>query len=312
MKSTLRCFLLLLVSLGKPVVAQRVPSQPDSLSVSDTIHLRKRWVLFSRVREYSYHYASNLTDLQLMPMLRQSADSTVRRYAGRGQKAQFVHTGMYATGYALMAAGLFTPVRRPETNLSMMTGGLGLFYGSLIPMGKRAKQLERAVQTHNRRLRIQPDDYFVPVVNASMRQASLSLADTVALLRRGLANRYRYRGVWVEPAQQLTRLSDQLNDRDVRNGFQYTRRVNSIAGLFTGLGLSYLVPRLLIYGLSQANGRPALLGSPVLWTATAVTTIGAGMGYHARQVQQQTTRLLNERLRDQDNPARAAEHFQNP
>ena len=74
--------------------------------------------------------------------------------------------------------------------------------------------------------------------------------------------------------------------------------------------------------LSSSSGRD-FCGSWVLRRAwrvmkgpgsagAAATVIGAGINLHARRVQLQTVTLLNDRLRDQYNPARAAEHFQNP
>jgi len=312
MNSTRFCFLLLFVFLGSQTLAQRMPLWSDSLSMADTVHLNKRRVFLTMVRQYNYRYASNLTDMQLMPMLRRSADSTVQRYVGQGRSANLVFTSLFTSGYALMTGGLLMPVRKPETNLSMMLVGMGLFYGALIPLGTRSKRLEQAVRAHNRKLRSRADDYFAPLVGGPLHEAGLSLADTVVILRRGLANRYAYRGVWVDPARQLRPLAARLNNPDVRDGLQYTRRVTGVGGLIGSLGIGYLVPRLLFHGILRANGRSSTLGSPVFWTAAAATFIGAGINFQARRVQLQTVDLLNERLRDQYNPARYGEHFQNP
>ena len=311
-KSTLCCFLLLLIFFGGLVNAQSITRQLDSLPMADTVHLNKRRVFLTMIRQYDYRYASNLADMQLMPLLRRSADSTVQRYVGRGRSANLVFAGMYASGFALMTSGLVAPIRQTETRLSVMLGGLGLFYAALIPLGGRSNQLEQAVSAHNRQIRSQADLYFSPVVGMSPPETGLSPSDSVTVIRRGLSNRYMYRGVWVDPARQLKRLANRLDDPDVRNGFEYNRRVSTVAGLFTSLGAGYLVPQLLIYGVLKSSGRSATLSSPIFWTATAATVIGAGISFQARRVQLQTVNLLNDRLRDQYNPARYGEHFQNP
>lgn len=315
MKSILR-FFLLLIFVGSQAIAQQMPVQPDPLSPvfseTDTIHLRKRRVFLTMVRQYDYRYAGNLTDRQLIPLLRQSPDSTVRVCLERGRGATTLFTSMYISGYALMVAAVFAPIRQPAATGSMALGGLGLFSGALIPLGARSKWLERAVEAHNRQLSSRADSGFLPPVSTPGREAGLSQADTVAVIRRGLSKRYTYRGIWVNPAWQLGRLAGRLNDADVRDGFQYNRRVTGVALLFTGLSAGYLVPQLLIYGILRTNGRSATLGSPVFWTATTAMAIGFGIGFHARRVQFQTVQILNERLHGQYNTTRYGEHFQNP
>ncbi len=273
-------------------------AQPDSLTAGDTVHLTKRRLFLSTLRQYSYHHATNLADVQLLPLLRNSPDSTVQRYTRRGRRAQIIGTSLFVSGYGLMLGGLVSPLVRPEVRASMMFGGLGLFYGSLIPMRQRTHRFEQALRMHNQLVRSRADAYYTPVFDLSPNADRLSLADTVTVERRGLKTRYTYRGIRLGPTRQLTRLADQLNDQDVKDGFLYTRRVGGIAGLVGGFGSSFLSTSLLVWGVRRANGASATLNTPVFWSSLAAVTFNYGLRIHVGGVQHRTVRLLNERLRN--------------
>lgn len=312
MRFFLRSFVLLAAVLwpGHWAVAQA-----DSLTMADTIHLVKRPVFLTTLRFYHYHYASGLSDKQIVPLLRRSADSTVLGHLRRGHRAQVANVAVQATSYGLILTGLFSPVNslaQIRTNQSMILGATALLYGSLIPAGYRARQHEQAVLAHNRMLRSRFGQYYVLLYDVSAQVNRLSVNDTIATSRRGLAERYWYRGIRVVPVQQLRPLADQLNDSDVKDGFQYARRVGGIGSLFASLGIAYLAPRLLIYGVQRANGRATTLQSPITWTALAAVGIGYSIRIHAGGVQRRSVRLLNERLRSRYDPTVVGEQFYVP
>lgn len=310
MKHLLRAlFVLMLLGVGPE---QRVLAQMDSLTLADTIHLTKQQAFLSFRRSYDYHYASGLSDMQLRPLLRQSTNPTTRKYVRRGQQAQHVNVGMNAAGYGLFMGGLFTPLNRPETNLSMMLSGVGLFYGSLIVTGQRARQYEKAVRSHNQFLRGQSADYYAPLFDRGFQVRPLSLADTISVVRRGLSNRYTYRGIQLHPGGQLTKLADRLGNQDVKDGLQYNRRVEYIAGLVNTLSISFLLPRIMLFGIQRANGRSATLNSPLVWGSLAGLTFGHGLRIHANRVQLQTVQLLNDRIRNQPPPTILTEFERSP
>lgn len=293
------------------VVGIQALAQSDSLTAADTIHLTKRAGFLTTQRSYGYHFASNLSDRQLLPVLHRSGDSTVRHYLTRGQRAHYTNIGLVASGYGLMVTGLFLPLRHPETNLTLMGAGVAMFYGSFIPLGSRSRQLEQAVQAHNQLIRSR-EGYFTPLSVLATEQNRLSIADTLSIRAGGLKRQYEYRGLRITPANQLGRLADRLNDTDVNDGFQYTRRVKNIGQLFTSFGTAFLLPRLLVYGVQRANGRSSTLGSPILWTSLAAISIGYSIRLHGNNVQHRTVKLLNERLRSRYDPTVVGEQFYIP
>lgn len=288
------------------------PAQPDSRTAGDTVHLTKQRLFLSTLRLYGYHYANNLADVQLLPLLHDSPDSTVRHYARRGRRAQLISTGMMASGYGLTLGGLLSPLRHPEANGSLVLGGLGLFFGSTLPQRQRTLRFEQAVRAHNQFVRSQADAYYAPVFNRSPSADRLSLADTVAVQRRGLKNRYTYRGIRVWPTRQLTRLSDRLADQDVKDGFLYSRRVSGIAGLAYSVGAGLLSTSVLVWGIQRANGSSATLNTPLFWGSLATVTFSYGLRAHVGNVQYRTIRLMNERLHDRFNKPVGEEYFSKP
>lgn len=273
-------------------------AQSDSLTLSDTIHNRTARNLLATSRQYRYHYASALAGGQLLPLLQRSADSTVRHFVRRNRLLRGFGIGMSAVGLGLQVAGLTTPRQRGDRSTTFILTGISLFYGSLAPIGQADRAIERAVQAHNgalrRRTDARTDEYYVPLFGETV----LSLADTVAVVRRGLGRRYVYRGVSVAPAGQLLPLSERLADRDVNMGFTYTRRVGRIGGFFIGYGASYLATTLLLYGVLRSNGYQArLTNSPVFWSAVGAVALGYAIRFHAGRVQLGAVQLLNERLR---------------
>ena len=134
----------------------------------------------------------------------------------------------------------------------------------------------------------------------------------MAVQRRGLLNRYTYRGIRLTPTRQLTRLSDRLSDQDVKDGFLYSRRVGSIAGLFGGLGSGVLSTSLLVWGVRRANGASATLNTPFFWGSLAAVTFSYGLRIHLGGVQYRTVQVMNGRLRDRFSRPIGDEHFSKP
>ncbi len=179
-------------------------------------------------------------DVQLVPLLQKTSDPTVQKFIRKGRFSNGVRIILSATGFSFMMTGLLMPRYPVERSGVLMLSGIGLFYGALIPLGQARRQYLQAVLAHNEALRNRTDTYLMPLISRTPEIPELSLADTVAVWHRGLAYRYVYREVPLQPAQQLVRLVDRLNDGAVKAGFQYNRRVKAIAGLLGGLGASYL------------------------------------------------------------------------
>lgn len=298
---------LCLLAASSPLLAQ-----PDSLTAADTIHLSKRRYFLSTLREYSYHYANHLADTQVLPLLQLSPNPSVRRLVKSGRLVRGIGVGMTAVGFPVMVAGLLTPRQRVETGSTLLLTGLGLFYGASIPFVQSRRQFQRAVTVQNQFLRRRADDYYAPVVLPFAQLAEPTLTDTVAIKKRGLGHQYTYRNVRLAPARQLQRLTDRLNDTDVKQGMQYTRRVGAIGGFVGGIGSTFLTTSLLFYGIQRANGNSTQLGTPLFWGSVAAITVNYGLRIHAGRVQFRTVQALNERLRSQYGAPGRSEHFPNP
>src|SRR5919202_4147039 len=261
-----------LFSLLGLTISSACIAQSDSLTPGDTIHLTARRSFLSTFREYSYHYASHLSDAQLDPLLRDSPDPTVQRFVQRGRLANAVKIALHAAGASLTIAGFLTPRYPLERSSTLLLSGVGFFYAGFIPHGQMRRHYQQAVTAHNTFLRNRTDEFFTPYFSLPTEAPLLSLADTVSISRQGFSRRYTYRQIQVFPAWQLTRLADRLNDKDVKNGFQYSRRISSIGGFIGSFGASYLTTSLLAYGTRRGNGNSASLNTPLFWGSVAAIT----------------------------------------
>ncbi|MFD2569309.1 hypothetical protein ACFSUS_01610 [Spirosoma soli] len=286
--------------------------QDDSLQTDDTIHLTIRRYFLSTIRQYNYHYASYLSDAQLIPLLRRTPDPSVRQIVRRGEWKRGIATTMSFVGATLAFSGLLMPAYRLETRGGLLLSGVGLFYGSLIPAGRAKQQFQQAVAQRNLVIRNHTGDYYAPITGLSSQPLTLSLSDTVSIIRRGFTSYYSYRQIRVQPAWQLVKLADRLNNKDVKDGLRYSRHVGAIAGFIGSFGAGYMTTSLLFYGTRRANGGSATLNTPLFWGSLAALSVNVGLRMHISRVQQRTVQLLNERLRDQYGPSATNEHFLRP
>lgn len=157
--------------------------------------------------------------------------------------------------------------------------------------------MARAIRQHNQRLRGQFSDYYQPVVELIPQYQRLTLADTIG--RKGAA-RFFYRGVRVNPAQNLRLAFDYLNNGRLNANMRYVRAARGISGFassFTsGLLASYLLGYTIRRSLSVNRNYP--LDRPLVYSMAGIIGASIAFNWHLNRVQAGTVEEYNQRLKE--------------
>lgn len=290
MKSLFFCLSL----FGLTVYAQPAFAQADSLTLGDTISVTRQRVLFSVLRKYQYHLASELNSAQLVSLLKKTPNDDVSHYVRRYKQQQALSFAFMGTGYASMISGLIITREHPALSLPLMAGGLGLFYGA--PVFRSEHTMERAVSSFNLGLRSGSGDYYQPTIDLRPQSDRITLADTVTIKGRFPFYRYKYRGIQVDPASQLKPAFAFLNSGRVNTNMRYIRTVRRVSGFVYGLASTTLSTYFLLYAARRATG-PYPVNRALVYPALTLLGVSIAGGWHANHQQAGTMREYNERLK---------------
>ncbi|TAE26504.1 MAG: hypothetical protein EAZ91_17775 [Cytophagales bacterium] len=175
-----------------------------------------------------------------------------------------------------------------------MLGGIGLFYGA--PVFRPERSLERTVKQYNGFLRSKSEDYYRPLYELGGQTGPLTLADTI---ERRKGAQFWYRGVRVDPADNLRLAFDRLNNGRLSGNMKYIRTGRWVSGFAGGLASGVLAGYLLGYALRRNNGSIYPADQTLIYSAAAV--IGVTTIYnrvHLNHVQRGTVDDYNKRLRE--------------
>lgn len=292
MHRSLLCFFVMSMSLTGF-------AQIDSLTISDTIGVYRQRGVFQTGYGYRYYGATQLAATQLGSVLKRSPDASARQLSGQSQRLNGLATALNVAGVGFFVANLTTARRSARPNRALSLAGYGSLFGSFIPQGISSRQLMRSIESHNQYLRNRAVNNPPPVVYASSRQWTLSLADTIARKRVGLVHEYRYRGIRVLPGSQLSLLTTSLNDRDVNEGLRYVRTVSRIGSVIGGVGQGLVTSYVATLLLTRRYRRNAAIGNELLTSGLLCLGANFVLSRHANRIQRRWISQYNDRLRQQ-------------
>ena len=278
----------------------RVQMSPDTLIPTDTIGIAQRRTLFA-TDQYTFHAATHLAGLQLVPILRQSSDSTVLRLAMRAKRRYTLPLPLILGSYGLVL-GSVRAIRvwdNPGLAGGLLVGSVGTLIESYVLGFSAPNAMRRAVQRHNQRLRSTDDYYTSPRSLAGMAGEAplLSEADTVLIQPYRLGSRYTYRGVLLSPDLQLTEAMQSLKDPFITEGLRQNRAIGTVAGLIGGFSAGYLSGYCLTRLLTLAAGYQTRPANPLVYAALGGLAVTITIASFNNRVTRQVVRRYNERLR---------------
>lgn len=281
------CLLLASLSYGQ--------AQTDSLTLGDTISITKQRILFSTLRKYRYHLATGLISSQMLPLLKQTPDEEITRLLKRYRRLATTSRINMGVGYASMVTGLIYTFKHPTVGLPLSVGGMVLFYSA--PAFRMERTLEQAVNQHNQRLRSQSGDYYRPLFDLRPARERLSLRDTVVIQSRFLYPKFTYRGVRLDPANNLKLAVKYLNSAQITGNMRYIRGVRGVSGFLGGLSAGALSAYFLLYASRRTLGYYPVNRAFVYPTLTlfGVSLLGS---WHANRQQLGTMYEYNQKIKE--------------
>jgi hypothetical protein len=281
------CLMLASLSYGQ--------AQTDSLTLGDTISLKRTPVIFSTARTYRYHLASNLSSFHLAPFLKKSSDPEVKRLVERYRTLAALQKGGMWLGFVGYTGSIFVAQKNPSLARVGLLGSAAVVYGSIFLPIERS--MERAVNQHNQSLRGRFSDYYQPVVGLISQSERLTMADTITW--KG-ASKFFYRGVRVDPARNLPLAFDYLNNGRLNGNMRYVRTARRVSGFATGLASGLLTGYFLGYILRRnaSVNRNYPLNRPFVYSMAGVIGAGIAFNWHLNRVQAGTVEEYNQRLKE--------------
>lgn len=290
------CCLLLLMALSRASARML----PDSLSPTDTIGVAQRRTL-STADQYTFHAATHLAGLQLMPILLQSPDSTVLHLAKRAKRRYTLPLPLILGSYGLVL-GSVRAIRvwdNPGLAGGLLLGSVGTLIESYVLGFSAPTAMRRAVQRHNQRVHF-ADDYYTnphPLVGIADEAPLLSEADTVLIQPYRLGSRYTYRGVLIAPDLHLKEAMQSLKDPFITEGLRQNRAIGTVAGLIGGFSAGYLSGYGLTRLLTLAAGYQPRPTNPLVYAALGGLAVTFTIASFNNRVTRQVVRRYNDRLR---------------
>ncbi len=288
---------LLLVMALSPVCARMLP---DTLSPTDTIGVAQRRTLFD-TDQYTFHAATHLAGLQLMPILLQSSDSTVLHLARQAKRRYTLPLPLILGSYGLVL-GSVRAIRvwdNPGLAGGLLVGSAATLIESYVLSFSAPNAMRRAVQRHNQLVHF-ADDYYTsshPLVGMAGETSLLSEADTVLIQPYRLGSRYTYRGVLIAPDLHLKEAMQSLKDPFITEGLRQNRAIGTVAGLIGGFSAGYLSGYGLTRLLTLAAGSPTRPTNPLVYAALGGLAVTFTLASFNNRVTRQVVRRYNERLK---------------
>ncbi|KAB7733101.1 hypothetical protein F5984_03955 [Rudanella paleaurantiibacter] len=270
-------------------------AQTDSLTVGDTISVNGKISFFGPPRQYRYHHATALTSPQLLPLLERNADPEGKRLIRHYKTLYAIKMAIPRVTLGGLTGSFLLRRDNPLLARSLLVSSVVLTYVPLfIPV---EKSMERAVRQYNGRLRGQSSSYYQPMVALIPRSERLTLADTIA--RKG-STRFVYRGIRVDPAQNLRPAFEYLNNRRLVANMRYVRTARTISVVASGFAAGFLASYVLGYSLrrSVSVGHTYPINRPLVYSMAGVIGAGIAFNWHLNRVQAGTVEEYNQQLKE--------------
>ena len=290
---------LLFLLVGSALTTNAQTPTDSLLSPFDTVGIRQQRVLFTKVSTYSYHAATQLSGLQLMPILLRSPDSTVHRLALRSKRLKTATLPLILSSYGLVLLAVRASVVHRNAGLGsvMALGGLGtLVTGDVLGLSAPGI-MNRAVRRYNQRISYDENAYAMPALWVSGTDFELTQADTINIRKQGIGYRYMYRGIQVAPELQLATAMKSVKDPFVNEGLRQNRVVSGVNGLIGGLSAGYATVYFLTRFIAQAAGLRVQPVNSLVYVALGGLAVTFTIGRLTDRTTRQVVRRYNERLR---------------
>lgn len=221
--------------------------RPAALTPFDTIGLAQKRTLFSPDL-YAFHAATQLSALQVIPILLQSPDSTVQRLARRARRRHWLPAALIGGGYGLLAGGLRAGrVGNDPLAGGLILGSLATLTGSFVVSLSAPTAMRRAVGRYNQTVRYAGDAYTDPLANLRGNAFDLTEADTIAIKPASLGNQYVYRSLLLVPDVHLVQAMRSVNEPYISEGIRQNKVVRAIGGVVGSASTAYI----LVYGMTR-------------------------------------------------------------
>ncbi|RYF48662.1 MAG: hypothetical protein EOO39_46640 [Cytophagaceae bacterium] len=274
-----------------PLVAQ---SLTDSLTPTDTIGIHRQRLVLTSHYYYSFHAATQLSGLQLRPLLHRQADPMTNRLLSRARRRFTLPLPLFfgSYGLALGAVGV-NPAQNPELAGTLIIGSMAALTTGFVVGLSAPGTMRRAVQRYNLLVNTNDAAYVRPLPTSG--ELTLTVTDTVGIKRQLLASRYMYRGIQVAPELQLRSAMLSVNDPFITEGLRQNRIVRGVAGVVGAVSGGFLSTYYLARLSAQATGRRVGPTNSLVYFALT----GVAVSFTLGRVADKTTRQVAERYNEQ-------------